>query len=198
MAATLGGLAFFVLAQVLTGRWKLTRAALGGLAALATGGLLVALAGDVLITRAFHTSESAVARAYIWKAHWEAFLASPVFGYGLGNFETVNKTLIAASNFNELWNIRSALDVYLQWLEQAGLAGAAPMFLCIAALLVSTFAGALRRSRMTVILFALLAADVTILAHGITDFALETPSFSAFWTYLLGLQFALAQGSSAR
>jgi hypothetical protein len=56
----------------------------------------------------------------------------------------------------------------------------------------------LRRSRMTVIIFALLAADVVVLTHGITDFALETPSFSAFWTYLLGLQFALAQGSSAR
>jgi O-antigen ligase len=198
LAATLAALAFFVLVQVLTGRWKPTRAVLGGLAAIAGLGLLVALAGDVLITRAFGTGQSAVARLFIWREHWAAYLASPLFGYGLGSFETVNKTLISASSFNELWNIRSALNVYLQWLEQAGLAGAAPMFLCIAAVLVATLAGAFRRSRMTVILFALLAADILVLVHGITDFALETPSFSAFWAWLLGLQFALAQGSSVR
>jgi O-antigen ligase len=119
-------------------------------------------------------------------------------GYGPGVFETVNKTLISGANFSELWNIRAAMNLYLQWLEQGGLIGAAPMFLCIALILVQTFRGAMERSRMTGPLFALLAADLLVLFHGATDFALETPSVSAFWAFLLGLQFALGQGSGAR
>lgn len=196
--ATLLALAGFLALQVLTGRWRVSRAMLGGVAALAILAALIVLSGDVLIARLFGTEDAAVQRAYIWARHWDAFLASPLFGYGLGNFEAVNRSLISGADFDQLWNIRAALNLYLQWLEQAGLAGALPMFLCVAAILAATFAGALRRSRMTDILFALLAADLLILAHGATDFAVETPSFSAFWAYLLGLQFAVAQGSSAR
>ena len=34
-----------------------------------------------------------------------------------------------------------------------------------------------------------------VLAHGLTDYALQTPSIAAFWALLLGLQFAFgAQG----
>jgi hypothetical protein len=48
------------------------------------------------------------------------------------------------------------------------------------------------------ILFALAGVDAVFLVHGATDFALEMFSVAALWAYLLGLQFALAQGSSRR
>jgi hypothetical protein len=72
------------------------------------------------------------------------------------------------------------------------------MFGCIAAVVIFTFRGALRRSRMTSVLFALLAVDVVFLVHGMSDFALEMYSMAAFWSVLLGLQFSLSQGSSRR
>jgi hypothetical protein len=47
-------------------------------------------------------------------------------------------------------------------------------------------------------LAGLLAVDAVVLIHGATDFGLEVPSVAAFWAWLLGLQFSLAQGSSRR
>jgi len=79
--------------------------------------------------------------------------------------------------------------------EEAGLAGALPMFGCIALIIGITLFRGMRRSRMTHVLFALVAADLVFLIHGFTDFALQTPSMAMMWSYLLGLQFALSQGS---
>jgi O-antigen ligase len=196
--ATLVALLFLAVSQVASGRWNARSAAMAAFAALGVGGVALALAGGVLMTRILGTGDDVAGRTFVWKTHWEAFLAAPLSGYGAGVFETVNKTLITAANFPELWNSRAAMNVYLQWLEQTGLIGALPMFVCIGLILASAFRGALRRSRMTGPLFALLAADLLVLVHGATDFALETPSVSMFWAFLLGLQFALAQGSGAR
>jgi len=66
------------------------------------------------------TREASVARTEIWRLHWQAFLDSPLFGYGLGGAETVSKSLLNLSNFDVLWNIKAILNVYLQWLEEAG------------------------------------------------------------------------------
>ena len=48
---------------------------------------------------------------------------------------------------------------------------------------------------MTYLLFALIAANLAVLVHGVTDFALQTPSVALMWSYLLGLQFSMSQGS---
>jgi O-antigen ligase len=94
--------------------------------------------------------------------------------------------------------IRSILNVYLEWLENAGVVGAAPMFLCIGWLILATFRRTLRRSRMVRALAGLIAVDAVFLIHGATDFGLEVTSIAALWSWLLGLQFSLAQGSSKR
>lgn len=192
-----GGLAYILL-RLLTGRIKLTRALGGVLVAVLALLIIVSLAGEQLIDRLFQSHESSVVRSEIWKIHWRAFLDSPLFGYGLGAAESVNKSLLSLSNFDVLWNIRAILNVYLQWLEEAGVMGAAPMFLCIALVMIVTLRGTLRRSRMTGLLAGLLAVDVLVLVHGATDFGLEVPSVAGLWAWLLGLQFSLAQGSSTR
>ena len=125
-------------------------------------------------------------------------MESPLFGYGLGSAQTVNKTLINVSNFENLWNVRAILNVYLQWLEEAGLLGATPMFLCIGVLMATTLKRASRRSNMRRLLAGLLAANAVVLIQGASDFALEAPSMANFWAWLLGLQFSLAQSSSSR
>lgn len=197
MAFTGGGIVYLTV-QLMTGGIKPTRIAVGGLSILAVLLVLILVAGDALIARFFHAQQDADLRTAIWKLHWAAFLNSPLFGYGLGAAESVNKTLITAQNYGALRSIRSILNVYLEWLEDAGLVGAVPMFLCIAALVYKTLRCTLRRSRMTRLLAALVAVDAVFLIHGSTDFGLEVTSIAAFWAWLLGLQFSLAQGSSRR
>lgn len=184
--------------QLFSGRLKMTRAALGSAGAAIVLLSLTAIAGNSLIDRYVSSSSDSVARLETWRAHWQAFLLSPLFGYGLGAAETVNKTLLSPDNYRNLWLIRAPLNVYLQWLEEAGVAGAVPMFACIGALILKTARGHAQRSRMTGLIAGLLAADVVFLVHGAMDFGLEVTSVAAFWAWLLGLQFSLSQGSSRR
>lgn len=182
--------------QLFSSKIKITRALLVGLGSLIVGAIALFIAGDLVVDRFARTDRDTVVRTAIWAEHWQAFLASPLLGYGFGSSEAVNKSLINSANYSTLWNIKAILNVYLQWLEQAGLVGAIAMFATIASIVGTTLAGALRRSRMTLLLFGLIATDVVFLVHGFTDFALDAYSMAAMWSYLLGLQLALAQGSN--
>lgn len=194
--ALVAALIVFATLQVFSAKIKITRALLLGLAALLVGGVVLYIAGDRVIDRFSQTDGDVMVRTAIWAEHWRAFLASPLLGYGLGTSEVVNKTLITTANYPTLWAIKAILNVYLQWLEQAGILGAAAMFACIGSVILSTLSGTLRRSRMTLILCGLLAVDTVFLVHGFTDFALDAFSMAAMWSYLLGLQLSLSQGSS--
>lgn len=184
--------------QVFLGRVTWSRAMLTGLVALILAAAVLAAAGDLLVARFLESSWETDGRTAVFQAHWEAFRGAPWMGYGLGGFDTVNRLILNAENAREIWAVRAAHNVYLSWLEQAGLIGALPMFGCIGAVILLTVRATARRTRMTAILFALLAADVVVLVHGLTDFGLETYSLAAFWSFLLGLQFSLAQGTSRR
>lgn len=198
VTAALLGVLVLLAVQLSTGALKWTRAVAGVLAAVAALAVLVVIAGDAVVERFFRAEADASVRYEIWAHHWRAFQASPWLGYGLGAFEPVNKSLLSEASFEALHNLRAPLNVYLQWLEEAGLLGAAPMFLCVAWLLMLTIRGTLRRSRMTGLLAGLIALDVVFLVHGFTDSSLQAPSVAAFWAWALGLQAALAQGSSRR
>ncbi|WP_422577196.1 O-antigen ligase family protein [Phenylobacterium sp.] len=182
--------------QMFSSKVKVTKALLVGVGGLIVVAIALLIAGDLVVDRFARADRDTALRTAVWAEHWQAFLASPLLGYGLGSLETVNKTLINGSNYGTLWSIKAVLNVYLQWLEQAGLLGAIAMFGTIAAIIVTTLNGALRRSRMTLLLFSLLAADVVFLVHGFTDFGLDAYSMAAMWSYLLGLQLALSQGSA--
>jgi O-antigen ligase len=195
----LGGLLAYLALQVRSGRLRAGRALIGSAAAAALLLVLMAAGADLFLDRLVSTGhEDTIGRLNVWRAHWQAFLTSPLFGFGLGAAETINKTLLTPDNYRALWLIRAPLNVYLQWLEEAGLVGAAPMFLCVGAIVAQTVRGHGRRSRMTGLIAGLLAVDAVVLVHGATDFGLEVTSVAAFWAWLLGLQFALAQGSSRR
>ena len=167
--------------------------------ALLGGGLALALGvvtfGETLMLRFTSIESDAVSRAELFRLHWNAFLASPWAGYGLGTFDFIHRTLLDSSSVESLWRIRAAHNVYLQWLEEGGVLMAGAMFACLGLILLTALRRGLRRSRMNHILFALLASNVVFLVHGLSDFALQTPSMAMMWSYLLGLQFALSQGS---
>lgn len=198
LIAAAAGLLTFAALQVFSGKSKLSRATLGAAGAMIAGALLLAFTGQQLVARLMGEGWELAGRREVFEAHWQAFKGAPWMGYGLGSFDTLNRLLLDARNAGDIWTVRAAHNVYLTWLEQAGLLGALPMFAALAVILARTARNGLRRTRMTAAIFALLAADVVVLAHGATDFALETYSMAAFWSLLLGVQFSLAQGSSRR
>jgi O-Antigen ligase len=154
---------------------------------------VLAWSGDLLLGRYADSVKDWVdQRQLIYSVHWDAFLASPWFGYGLGTFDEVNKLLETSSNYFVLWNVRAAHNAYLQWLEEAGIFGSIPMFACLAWVLARTAFGTRNRRRMTTWLRACVAASIVILIHSWSDFSLEIPAIAMLWSVLLGSAYALA------
>lgn len=174
---------------------KRNRSAIGAGAGLLIAVAAVLLVGgnDLLWSRLAEGQTGLGDRAELFAVHWGAFTASPLLGWGLGSFDAVNLQLMTADNAADLWHIRATHNVYLQWLEEAGLIGAVPMFL----LIVVIIAGAAMRSgtgRGQTLLIGLVCTNVVVLIHGLTDFGLQVPSVAAFWSFLLGLQFGFGRG----
>jgi O-antigen ligase len=194
VAATIIALALFIVLELFAKNWRVASKQKYMISALGLLGFIVlAWSAGVLVSRYSNSLEDWTGhRQIIFETHWSAFLASPWFGYGLGTFNEINKLQETALNFPVLWNIRAAHNVYLQWLEQAGIAGAAPMFACIVFLVASLFFAAFQQRRLTTWLRGLGAASVLILIHSWSDFALEIPALSLTWALLLGSGYAVA------
>jgi O-antigen ligase len=152
----------------------------------------VTLGGDLLLERFASLEQDIPGRTVVAAVHWRAFLASPLSGYGLGSFETVNAMFADSGTFRRIWGYRMTHNVYLQWLEEAGIIGTVPMFALIGLVMVRTVSAAFSHPTMGGWLRAMLCADLVVLIHGTVDFAVQTPSFAAFWALLLGLQWGLA------
>lgn len=189
------GILGLVIILIFAGRVSWSRVSLIMLAAVIAAMGSLYFVGERLLDRFATFDQDASSRAEMFAMHWRAFLAAPIGGYGLGTFDTVHRILLDTTNFGSMWTVRATHNVYLQWLEEAGLLGALPMFGAIASVIAISLWRGLRRTRMTYVLFALLAANLAVLVHGFTDFALQTPSVALTWSYMLGLQFSLSQGS---
>lgn len=197
-ASLAAALLVFLVAQLLSGRMKLVQALAAGALVAVAAALLLLLKGQLLVERMGSTVLDQDARGAIFAVHWDNFLRAPLFGDGLGTFAAANRMLLDAANFPALGDVRDLHNVYLQWLEEAGVVGAAPMFLLVAAVIGLTVWSMRGRRRGRAWLNALLAADVMVLAHGLSDFALQTPSIAAFWALLLGLQLGGATAPRGR
>ena len=167
---------------------------------LAAGGVMLAtalaviLAGnDHLLRRMEGAGQDFAGRLDLFGAHWDAFLMSPLFGWGLGTFSDINSYIMRADTYEALWRVRAAHNVYIQWLEEAGVVGAAPMFALIALVIGVSFWRSSRVRSGKAAMRGLVAANLVVLIHGTSDYALQTPSIAAFWAFLLGVQFAFGQ-----
>lgn len=173
-------------------RWPLI---LGG-AALAIGVVVFYLQGNTLFVDRFGLlAQKADGRAPLIAAHWEAFQKAPLFGYGLGTFSEVNNQVMTSQNATDLSTTIVLHNAYLQWLEEAGLIGSAPFFLLLAIVLGATGWRAFVRRRNRTLVVGLLATSLVVLLHAAVDVSLNTPSFEAFWSLILGLGFSLSQVS---
>lgn len=196
--AASAGFAAFIVLLVFGGRLKWSRAVVLGVFGALVIFALLAVAGEFLLDRLIGSSPEFGSRTDIIRIHWQAFLASPLLGYGLGSFDVVHRTLLDPATFPKVRTVRAAHNIYLGWLEQGGLLGALPMFACVGAVSMTAMRKGFRRARMRTVIFALISIDAVFLVHGATDFGLEMFSVAALFAYLLGLQFSLAQGSSRR
>lgn len=160
---------------------------------LGVTGVLALRGADTVWARMEHLTADAEVRGVIFDAHWRAFLDSPLFGYGLGTFNDVNAQIMTLQNQEILSSVRALHNVYLQWLVEAGVVGSAPMFLLIALIVIGAIQQLGRISTGRTLLRGLIAANLVVLIHGLSDYALQAPSIAAFWAFLLGLQFAFGQ-----
>lgn len=171
---------------------------------LFAGGILLVVtallaAGNTLFVDRYQTSEvDGAYRMVMLQSHWRAFLASPLFGFGLGSYPEVNNQIITPETFGPLSDTIVLHNTYAQWLEEAGLVGAIPMFLLIAWILGVTAWRTSQTRRNRTALIGLLLASMIVLFHASVDVSLHIPTFTGLWSLLLGLGFALSQAPNAR
>jgi O-antigen ligase len=136
------------------------------------------------------------ARHVIFQAHWQAFLDAPIGGYGLGAYPAINNMIVTPETYPPLAGTIVLHNTYLQWLEEAGVVGAAPLFLVVAVILGATVWFAVQRKSNRTLIGGLLAASVLLLLHASVDVGLQTPSIYLFWSMLLGFGLALSQAAT--
>jgi O-antigen ligase len=173
-------------------------------AMLATGAIvggfliaILALNADAIQQRFLGFGADSLQRGDIFAAHWAAFTTAPWGGYGLGAFLHVNVMIMNAANLAYLDMLGATHNVYLQWLEEAGIPGAAAMFALVLIIAVQLVVAAVRRRRMRWWLVAILAILALFALHGGADYALQAPSMALFLSLLLGLGAGLSPGRAA-
>ena len=195
LAATAVALAFLFVWDSFATKASLWRIG-GGLAAgLAAAAVFITRDSPVL-QRLANDTLADDARAVIFQAHWQAFLDAPVGGYGLGAYPAVNNMIVTTESYPALAGTIVLHNTYLQWLEEAGLVGAVPMFALVVVVLAATVWFTVRRRSNRTLIGGLLAASLLLLVHASVDVGLQTPSVYLFWSVLLGLGLALAQAPS--
>ncbi|QYC08979.1 O-antigen ligase family protein [Brevundimonas nasdae] len=193
VAATVVAAGVLLLWDMIENKGRRLPVLISGAVLLVVGAVLLLGGNDLLWSRFDALDRDTLVRTSIFTAHWQAFLDSPLFGYGLGTFNDVNSQIMTAENYKDLWLIRATHNLYIQWLEEAGIVGATPMVLLIGVIIAVGVwrTGKVRKGQTTA--RGLVAASLVVLIHGTTDYALQTPSIAAFWAFLLGLQFAFGQ-----
>ena len=195
LAATAVALAFLFVWDSFATRASLWRIGAGLAAGLVAAAVFITRDSPVL-QRLANDTLADDARGTIFQAHWQAFLDAPVGGYGLGAYPAVNNMIVTTETYPALGGTIVLHNTYLQWLEEAGLVGAVPMFALVAVILGATVWFAVRRRSNRTLIGGLLAASLLLLVHAAVDVGLQTPSIYLFWSVLLGLGLALSQASS--
>lgn len=141
-------------------------------------------------------NNDAMVRAAILKSHSDFAGHQPLFGTGLGSFNTVNTHIVGMADYQALSVIRAMHNVYLQWFVETGAAG----FLALAglnlAVLVPMVVSGQRRPQMGGRIWAIVGGYSVFLLHGLTDYAFQEPALALFMALVLGCGFGMAGNRS--
>lgn len=194
--ATVVSLAIFLIWQVLAqGKRGRVVVMIGGAAVLLAAVGLAMRSADITAARLENLDGDVATRQAIFAAHWQAFKASPWFGYGLGSFPAVNQMVMTSETLRVLFDVRATHNLYLQWLEEAGLVGALSMLGLLGVLVWQVGAAANKPGTSGALARAAIASTVLVLLHGMSDFAVQAPALQALFAVGLG---ALAVSSPSR
>ncbi|HTN40451.1 MAG TPA: O-antigen ligase family protein [Asticcacaulis sp.] len=138
----------------------------------------------------------AAVRLTILKSHFTFAGHQPLFGTGLGSFNTINNHIISADDYTALSLIRTMHNVYLQWFEETGAAGLLALAGLNLAVLAPMVMAARRRPHMAGRLWAILGGYAVFLLHGFTDYAFQEPALVLFIALILGCGFGIAGNRS--
>ena len=153
----------------------------------------------LLLHRIARLGQDAVERLAIYDTHIHAALLKPWFGYGLGTWPAINALNLTPDNTELLWRVRTAHNLYLQWIEEAGLVGALLMAAAIGLILLRVVRAALTTTRKRLTLDAVAATAVLLFAEGMVDDSLQQPANAFLFAVVLGLGWAVAgRSGSAR
>lgn len=191
------GLGAFGLWTLFAGRVSIARALVAGAVILVLAVALTLNGADLVAERFGAAGQDLEIRARILEPHWRAFLAAPWFGYGLGAFTTINQMVVTRETLLTLHDVRAAHNLYVQWLEEAGIAGAAAMAALFVAAAAPVARAAFGRGGVAVWARGGLCAVLVFLVHGLSDFALQTPAIQALAATMLGCLAGLAAGRVA-
>ncbi len=150
--------------------------------------LIIAIAqADLLQHRLGTTGSEWDARLALWAHYWDVAMMSPVYGYGLGGFSSINLFTMPTVEFAQgAWIVNSAHGILLQLL----LVGGVPYLLLMAALLwrVARDIGRARALHpWSTRNWAMAAAVVLALACGMVDIVLDVTSTIVLMLFLAGL-----------
>jgi O-antigen ligase len=185
--ATVVGLAVLLTWQVLAqGRRLRAIAIVGGAAALLVVIGVAMRSAELTAARLEHLDSDVATRKAIFDAHWQAFQSSPWFGFGLGSFPVVNQLITTSENLNVLFDVRATHNLYLQWLEEAGIVGSVVMLAWLLGALWRVGEDAGRPGTIGALARATIAATAVVLLHGLSDFAVQVPALQAVFAVGLG------------
>jgi O-antigen ligase len=165
---------------------------------LMVGAILIALSGDMVLSRVSGLGPSSEVRYALMSAYWAAIPLAPWFGHGLGGFYSANLLIADALNARHLLHVGAAHNVYLQWLLQGGIVGTGLMAAVLIAQLRSILSGLSARRRQRSYLRAVICIAIFVFLHGWVDYALEIPGFMWWFAWVLGLGCGIAAAGSGR
>lgn len=167
-----------------------------GLSALLVLGL--AITGAINPYQSEQLLHNSYSRIVMFETYLAIWLEQPLFGHGLGSFNSLNDSHTTLETAQYLAKTGAAHNVVLQWLVQQGIIGLAMMSIVIGAVLYP-IVKCLRQSSSLPRHFLHMAIAVTVLvfAHGMVDYALEIPSVMWTFAYILGLAAGFAASTIA-
>ncbi|ADM09316.1 hypothetical protein PB2503_06252 [Parvularcula bermudensis HTCC2503] len=165
--------------------WRATSGVMLG--ALLFGSLIAALlGGDSAPDRVVGLGATDSGRGLLWSACLQAIREAPLFGHGMGAFQTALSPHITLETAPLLSQQGAAHQWLLQWLVQAGIVGTLGGVAVLLTGIVAGLAG-LRDQPAPTASAAALGASTVLLLHGLVDYGAEIPANLWWWAAILGL-----------